>query len=117
MKEDVRQQAEFVGEITRCQAALRAYIISLMPGTSGTQDVLQETNLTLWEKRHKFEMGTNFRAWAFAIVRLKVKMHRRKLQRLAKPLLDEDLAEELAELTDEAPEEISHSAMNRRGIP
>ena len=106
MKQDARQQAEFVGEITRHQAEMRAFIISLMPGMDGASDVLQETNLVLWEKRAQFQPGTNFRAWAFAIVRLKVKMHRRKLMRIAKPLLDEDLAEELAELADESPEEI-----------
>ena len=115
MKQDVRQQAEFVGEITRHQAALRAFIISLMPGMDGVSDVLQETNLTLWEKRHKYEAGTNFRAWAFAIVRLKVKMHRRKLMRLGVPMLDEDLVEELADLADESPEEIDErlSALNK----
>lgn len=106
MHSDAQQQAEFVGEITRHQSALRAYIISLMPGISGTRDVLQETNLTLWEKRHKFEPGSNFRAWAFATARFKVKEHRRKLMRAGLPLLDEDLAEQLAEAVDEAPEEI-----------
>ena len=103
---DARQQAEFVGEITRHQGALRGYIVSLMPGISGVGDVLQETNLVLWEKRHKYEPGSNFRAWAFAIARLRVKMHRRQLMRLGSPLLDEDLAEELAEEAEETPEEV-----------
>ena len=56
MSSDAQQQAEFVGEITHHQSALRAYIISLMPGISGTKDVLQETNLTLWEKRRRYEI-------------------------------------------------------------
>lgn len=94
---NARQMAEFVGEIGRHQAALRAYIISLMPGMDGVSDVLQETNLVLWEKREKFEPGTNFGAWAFTIARLEVKTHRRRLRRLGLPLLDEDLAERLAE--------------------
>lgn len=106
MPSDAQQQAEFVGEITHHQSALRAYIISLMPGISGTKDVLQETNLTLWEKRRKYEPGSNFRAWAFAIARFKVKEHRRKLMRAGLPLLDEDLAEQLAEETDEDPAQI-----------
>lgn len=38
---DARQLADFVGEISRHQAALRAYIISLMPGMDGVSDVLQ----------------------------------------------------------------------------
>ncbi len=40
---DAAQQAEFVGQIARHQAALHSYIISLMPGMDGVSDVLQET--------------------------------------------------------------------------
>lgn len=103
---DARQQAEFVGQISRHQAALRAYIISLMPGMEGASDVLQETNLVLWEKRGSFQPGTNFRAWACAIARLEVKAHRRRLRRLGLPLLDDDLAEQLAEHVAEGPDEV-----------
>jgi RNA polymerase sigma-70 factor (ECF subfamily) len=95
---NARQLAEFVGEIGRHQAALRAYIISLMPGMDGVSDVLQETNLVLWEKRGKFQPGTNFGAWAFTIARLEVKSHRRRLRKAGLILLDEDLAESLAGL-------------------
>jgi RNA polymerase sigma-70 factor (ECF subfamily) len=94
---DASQQAEFVGQVTRHQAMLRAYIISLMPGMDGVDDVLQETNLVLWEKRASFRAGTNFRAWACAVAHTEVKTHRRKLLRLGKVTLDEDLAEKLAQ--------------------
>jgi len=103
------EEASFVGELTRFQTQLRAYIISLMPGMSGAADVLQETNLVLWEKRGKFEPGTNFRAWACAIARFEVKAHRRREYRLGTTTLDEDLAEELSEplqSNEEAPEEL-----------
>ena len=91
MSLDAIQQAEFVGQITRHQSMLRAYIISLMPGMDGVDDVLQETNIVLWEKRSNYQPGTNFRAWACAIARLEVKTQRRKMLRLGKSLLDEDL--------------------------
>lgn len=97
MEHDLREQAEFVGQITRHQSALRAYIIALMPGMEGVSDVLQEVNVILWEKRATFRSGTNFRAWACAIARLEVKVHRRKMIRHDMRMLDEDLAEELAE--------------------
>ena len=91
-----QQEAVFIGEITRIQSQLRAYIISLMPGASGAEDVLQETNLVLWKKRAKFEQGTNFRAWVCAIARLEVKAHRRQMYRLGTMMLDDDLADQLA---------------------
>lgn len=106
MDRDVTQQAEFVGQITRHQTALRAYIISLMPGMDGVSDVLQETNVVLWEKRGKFQPGTNFRAWACAIARYEVKTHRRKMLSRGLRLLDEDLAEQLADRGEETPEKL-----------
>ena len=102
---DVAQQAEFVGQIARHQATLHAYIISLMPGADGVDDVLQETNLVLWEKRKTFEPGTNFRAWACAVARFKAMGHRRKLARLGFQLFDDDLAEQLAVECEAEPEE------------
>lgn len=107
MKLDVTQQAEFVGQIARHQAALHAYIISLMPGMDGVDDVLQETNLVLWEKRQGFEPGTNFRAWACAIARYKVMSHRKKLAHLGFQLFDDELAEQLAAECEAEPEEFA----------
>ena len=49
MELNATQQAEFVSQIAKHQAALHAYIISLMPGMDGVDDVLQETNMVLWE--------------------------------------------------------------------
>jgi len=106
MSLDASQQAEFVGQITRHQQALRSYIISLMPGMSGVQDVLQETNLVLWEKRGKFKPGTHFQAWAYAIARHEVRAHRRKALALGVTTLDEDLIEELAERGEKTPAQL-----------
>ncbi len=106
MKFDATQQAEFVGQIARHQAALHAYIISLMPGIDGADDVLQETNIILWEKRTSFEPGTNFRAWACSIARFKVMSHRRKLSNLGFQLFDEGLTEQLAMECEAEPEEL-----------
>lgn len=106
MDPDASQQAEMSGQIARHQAALRAYIISLMPGMDGVSDVLQETNLILWEKRATFLPGTNFRAWACAVARYEVKSHRRKMLRLGMTMLDEELAEQLAAHCEAAPDEV-----------
>ncbi len=107
MELNATQQAEFVSQIARYQSALHAYIISLMPGMDGVDDVLQETNLVLWEKRRTFEPGSNFRAWACAIARFRVMGHRRKLARQGLQLFDDDLAEQLATECEAEPEELS----------
>ncbi|MFC4991480.1 sigma-70 family RNA polymerase sigma factor [Rubritalea tangerina] len=97
-------QREFISLITEHQAVLRAYIISLMPGSPYTGDVLQETNLVLWEKMDQFQPGSNFRAWAFTIARFQSLNYRRKLEKQGARFLSEDLADILAEQTiEEAP--------------
>lgn len=107
MELDAKQQAEFVRLLTNHQASLRSYIISLMPGMQGASDVLQETNVILWEKRHKFEIGTNFIAWAYAIARFEVMNHRRKLSKQGVPMLSDAITQELAEKSIETSNEFN----------
>jgi len=61
---------EYLQLVTRHQAAICGYIRSLAPGLDA-EDILQETNIVLWEKAVDFEAGTNFKAFAFRIAYLK----------------------------------------------
>lgn len=112
---DATAQAAFVSQITRHQAMLRSYIISLMPGVDGVDDVLQQTNLVIWEKRDKFREGSNFQAWACTIARYEVKSHRRKMLRFGGLMLSEDLADMLAQHSELPPGEVDerHEALGR----
>lgn len=67
---------EYVKLMTDHQWPLRGFILSLMPGSPDVGDVLQETNLVLWQKRRQFKLGTNFFAWACRIARYEVMHHR-----------------------------------------
>ena len=68
----------YVSLMTRHQSNLRAFIVSLIPGSQEVDDVLQETNAVLWKKRDRFQHGTNFIAWAFQIARYEVmELHHR----------------------------------------
>ncbi len=101
--ENPQSLADFVGLLTRHQPDLLAFIISLMPGDPDVSDVLQKSNLVLWNKRALFEEGTSFRAWAFSIARFEVLNHLKKQRRSRPVLLDHDLLETLA---NEAPAEL-----------
>ncbi len=70
--ESANKLADYVKLMTEHQGNLRAFIISLMPGSPDVADVLQETNAVLWRKRDRFEPGSNFLAWAFQIARYEV---------------------------------------------
>ena len=112
---DATRQAAFVSQITRHQTMLRSYIISLMPGVDGVDDVLQQTNLVIWEKRDKFHEGSNFQAWACTIARYEVKSHRRRMLRFGGLMLSEDLADTLAQHSELPPGEVDerHEALAR----
>ncbi|BCX48664.1 DNA-directed RNA polymerase sigma-70 factor [Haloferula helveola] len=88
--EDAGFLQEYVKLMTDHQWPLRGFILSLMPGSPDVGDVLQETNLVLWQKRKQFKLGTNFLAWACRIARYEVMHHRDRVRKHAKlPFSDE----------------------------
>lgn len=64
--------------LTDAQRALHAFILSQVADLSAADDILQETNLVLWNKRDDFTPGSNFRAWAFRIARNQVLAYRKR---------------------------------------
>jgi RNA polymerase sigma-70 factor (ECF subfamily) len=57
----------FVELMTRYQGHLHGYALSLTADPEAANDLLQETNVVLWENWREFEPGTNFKAWSFRI--------------------------------------------------
>ena len=93
----------YVKLMTEHQGNLRAFIVSLMPGSPDIADVLQETNAALWQKRGKFDSGTNFTAWAFQIARYEVYRQRDRTKRLGRLGFSDKIMEMIAEM--DPPEE------------
>lgn len=87
---------EFVSQLTASQGRIRAFVVSLMPGSSDVSDVIQETNLTLWKSQARYRPGTNFLAWAFTIARLEVLHHRTRVKRRGHVLISDELLDMLA---------------------
>ncbi len=87
----------YVQLMTQHQSVLRAFVVSLMPGSPDVGDVLQEANLVLWQKRDQFEEGSNFRAWAFTIARYEVMHQRDRAKRDGRLIFSDDLINALAE--------------------
>ena len=97
--------AEFVALLTSHQQALRLYVASLLPGSPEAADVAQQANLIIWDKRAEFELGTNFKAWIFAIARYKVLDYRKKQVRDSRLVFSEEMEEifaiELPKVSDD----------------
>ena len=67
------KDTQYANLVTQNQPILFSYILSLHPRKNQAKDILQETNIILWKKMDQFELGTNFKAWAFRIAFLQTR--------------------------------------------
>ena len=64
------RRLDYLQLVTRHQAAIYGYLRTIAPGAP-LEDILQEVNLVLWNRAEDFELGTNFKAFAFRIAHFK----------------------------------------------
>lgn len=97
------QIAEFVRLLTAHQPDLYFYIRTLVFQGDQVADLVGETNLALWTSRDSFQMGSNFRAWAFQTARYKVLQWQAK-RRKESAAFSEDMLRELADFAERQAE-------------
>ena len=96
--------AEFIQLLTSHQSRLYAYALSLLGNRQQAQDVMQETNLVLWRKADQFQPGTNCAAWMMKVAYYQVLDHRRKLNKQAIFIGDDEFLDKLAEEASDSSE-------------
>lgn len=72
----------------RHQRSLRAFVFGLTRDFQATDDVVQETFLTITAKAADYTPGTNFSSWACTIARLKVLESRRATRRFSNAVVE-----------------------------
>jgi RNA polymerase sigma-70 factor (ECF subfamily) len=87
----------FVQLVVSHQPALRAFVLSLLPGSPDVDDVIQETNAEIWKKRGDFRIGTNFKSWMFSVAKFKVMSSWRDCQRRKEWAVPEETLVKLVE--------------------
>jgi RNA polymerase sigma-70 factor (ECF subfamily) len=92
---------EFHQLIVEMQPRLRGYLASILGGWADVDDLLQETNLVLLQKRGNFEPGTNFTAWSFRIAYFKATTWRRDESRKRRVVFNEVDFQEIAAAAEE----------------
>jgi RNA polymerase sigma-70 factor (ECF subfamily) len=102
------QESRIVESLTAIQLPLRIYIQSLLPGDSAAADVAQQANALIWRKRDTFEIGTNFKAWSFAIARYEVLNYRKRQARDSMLVFSNELEETIAEELSGRSDTIEH---------
>ena len=92
---------EFVRLLAENERKLAAYVHILVPVWQDAEDVLQTTKLRLWEQFDRFELGTDFAAWAFTVANYLVQAHRKRSQR-QRLCFSGDVLERIAQFIPEA---------------
>lgn len=88
--------ADFLSRVSRAQRSLYAFILTLVRQPADAEDVLQETNLVLWQKAVEFDATRDFLPWALRIAQLQAMAHLKRQKRT--PLtFDEPLLNVLAQ--------------------
>lgn len=78
---DASQQRKEVQKLfLKHSSLLRGFILGLLPDFDAADEVLQEVFLTVSDKAGSFKLGTDFRAWARAVARMKVLEQCRKMR-------------------------------------
>lgn len=94
--DDADHQQQFVLQLTECQNRIYAYIFSMIGDHARASDVLQETNLVLWQRAKDWTSGAPFLPWAFAVARFQVLANLRDRGR-ERCMLDTELIETLSQ--------------------
>jgi RNA polymerase sigma-70 factor, ECF subfamily len=103
---DTRRADQFMELYAPCQRRLYVYIVMLVGNPMVAHDILQDTNLVLWQKLDEFQPGTNFFAWAREVARFRV-LRYRQMQApnvlLLDPALLSDVEERMADRDADQP--------------
>lgn len=95
------------------QAALRGFVMAMMPGSSDVDDVVQEVNLLVWRKRSEYEPGTDFKAWVLTIAKFQVMGAWRDQKRRKESVMTEEV---LTKLLDQGIEAARETAVPRHDV-
>jgi RNA polymerase sigma-70 factor (ECF subfamily) len=92
------QAAEITKLIMQHRIMMFGYIMTQTGDYNAAEDIFQEVCVTVCEKFDEFEKGTNFKAWAMAITRIKILNYYQSTQEKKGVVrLSEEIADELAQ--------------------
>jgi RNA polymerase sigma-70 factor, ECF subfamily len=63
---------QFLRHFTANEAAIRAFVRSLLPTREDAREVMQDVAVVLWRKFREFPTDEDFRRWAFRVARYEV---------------------------------------------
>jgi RNA polymerase sigma-70 factor (ECF subfamily) len=98
-------QQRFLTLFLRSEREIFRYVAALVPNLPDAEDIVQQTALALWEKFDTYDPARPFTPWACRFALNKARQWIERHQRW-KALLDQGLAEELAQRRQELQPEL-----------
>ena len=86
---------EFIKLFTKYQRRVFLFILSQVPNPVDAEEIHQEANVIIWRKFDRFELGTNFLAWACQIATYEVLKYRER-QRRDRHLFSDEFVRQVA---------------------
>ncbi len=105
---------EFIKLFTKYQRRVFLFILSQVPNPVDAEEIHQEANVIIWRKFDRFELGTNFLAWACQIATYEVLKYRERQRRDRHLFSDEfvrQVASDAIEQADELEQRRQHLAV------
>jgi RNA polymerase sigma-70 factor (ECF subfamily) len=93
---DSDRTSEFVELFATHDRGIYKYLLTLLVDPNTTQEVFQETSVTLWRKFDEFQPGTSFLAWACRVAYFETLKFRQTVRR-DRLCFNDDLLNTLAE--------------------
>ena len=78
---DTNKKPHFVSLLTLNYYQIHAFILTMVPNKTDTEDILQNTIIYMWEHFDDFSPGTNFLSWAVTIAKFQVLTYRKSITR------------------------------------
>ena len=90
--------------LTGCERRLYDFVLALVGNLTDADEVIQETKLRLWEQFERFQVGTDFGAWARTVAYYQVLDFRKRPGRSEPHLSTEFFEAVAAEIVEQADE-------------
>ncbi|MCC7474767.1 MAG: sigma-70 family RNA polymerase sigma factor [Pirellulales bacterium] len=101
---NLKCEAAFLERLTASQQPLYAYLNTLLCGDANVRDVLQETNIDLWQKAEEYDPEKPFLPWAYRFAYFRV-LAFRKSRGTSKLVFSDELLQTIDEAYRAVPGE------------
>jgi len=103
---DAAQAEQFAARWTAAQPSIAAFVRSLIPDLTGSEEVLQRVAVALVRKYDRYDASRPFIAWAIGVAKFEVLYYRRQ-RATDKHIFDDELVEAVAESYQELVEKFN----------